>query len=381
MKSEFLLRLLQKYLYRKGKREKIRDYVRSKNIARSRNLSEIDKRNIVVAVVQEKAAIMENYKQYVDTMYGFTRKAVDKGAQLISFPEENGTLVLGMLPLIKPILRVAQILNRKSADKPPESGSRAETPAGMDLGESEKKKTGINLAYVFSFLTPFITSVFETTFSELARSFGVYIMAGSVIIEDKGKLVNRAYLFGPDGEIVGTQDKTHLVEMEMDLGLSAGERLQVFATKLGKIAFPVCMDATYFETFKILKQQGAQIVIIPIANMEEYNYYLALRGIWPRVQESGVFGLKSSLVGELYGIRFSGKAGIFAPLGLTPARDGVIAETASFDRNELVCASIDLTRLDSYADPYFSDQNPELYKKYLPDVYHQVKFSSTEFSS
>ncbi len=369
MKGKFLLKILQKYLMRKGNREKIKGYIRSKNIAQSRNLSRIEKKNIVVAVVQEKVAIMDNYQQFVDMMYGFAREAVDKGAQLLAFPEENGTLVLGMLPLIKPILRVVQILNRKSAKNSSESRNRAETPSGRDGGETEKKKNGIDLAYVFSFLTPFIKSVFETTCSELARSFGVYIMAGSVIIEAKGKLVNRAYLFGPEGEIVGTQDKTHLVELEMELGLAAGDRLNVFDTKLGKIAFPVCMDATYFETFKILKQKGAQIIIIPIANMEDYNYYLALRGIWPRVQESGVFGLKSSLVGELYGIRFSGKAGIFAPLGLTPARDGVIAETASFDRNELVCASIDLTRLDSYADTYFSDQNQELYKKYLPDVY------------
>ena len=369
MKGKFLLKVLQKYLNRKGSREKIRDYIRSKNIAQSRNLSRIDKKNIVVTVVQAKVVIMNNYRQYVDMMYGFTREAVDKGAQLISFPEENGTLVLGMLPLIKPVLKILQVVNRKSADNSPERRNKAETPAGRDAGETEKKQTGIDLAYVFSFLTPFITDVFETTFSELARSFGVYIMAGSVIIEDKGRLVNRAYLFGPEGEIVGTQDKTHLVELEMDLGLAAGERLQVFDTRLGKIAFPVCMDATYFETFKILKQQGAQIVVIPIANMEDYNYYLALRGIWPRVQESGLFGLKSALVGELYGIRFTGKAGIFAPLALTPARDGVIAEAASFDRSELVCASIDLTLLDSYADPYFSDQNPELYQKYLPDVY------------
>ncbi|CAA7602664.1 Carbon-nitrogen hydrolase domain protein [Acididesulfobacillus acetoxydans] len=371
MKSKFLLKILQKHLGKKGDAARIRSYIRSKNIVNSGNLSSVDPKKIVVAVVQEEIAIMQNYKEYVDMMYGFTKEAADRGAQLISFPEENGTLVLGMLPFIKLILKIMQI-NKDKADVKNTLENKAVSnteAAHQSRHDAQKKNTGIDPAYIFSFLTPFISSVFETTFSELARSFGIYIMAGSVIIEDKGKLVNRAYLFGPDGEVVGTQDKAHLVELEMDLGLAAADRLQVFDTKVGKVAFPVCMDATYFETFKILKQQGAQIVIIPIANMEDYNYYLALRGIWPRVQESAVYGLKSSLVGELYGIKFTGKAGLFAPLRLTPARDGVIAEAASFDRSELICASINLTLLDSYSDPYFSDQNPELYKKYLPYVY------------
>lgn len=368
MKGKFFLKILQIYLSKKGNPEKIRNYISSKRITRSPNLNSIDPQNIRVAVVQEKVMIMKRHQEYVDVMYGFIQEAVGKGAQLISFPEENGTLVLGMLPFIESILKIRQVINRGGKAKNSEID-----PANLRTsGNSEKaqdKKARISLVKLFSLITPFICNVFETTFSELAGSFGVYIMAGSVILEHNGRLVNRAYLFGPDGEIVGTQDKAHLVELEIDLGLATSDRLQVFATQIGKIAFPVCMDATYFETFKILKKQGAQIVIIPIANMEDYHYYLALRGIWPRVQESGVYGLKSSLVGDLYGIIFTGKAGIFAPIDLTPHKDGVIAEAATFNENELICQQIDLSLIDTYSSPYFSDENPELYKKYLSYIY------------
>ena len=96
--------------------------------------------------------------------------------------------------------------------------------------------------------------------------------------------------------------------IEKEWGISRGSKLEVFPTPLGKLAFPVCMDATYFETFRILEKQGAEIVMIPIANPEPYNYGLALRGIWPRVQEAPVYGIKSALVGRVLGFEFTGRA-------------------------------------------------------------------------
>lgn len=288
-------------------------------------------------------------------MYKFIKDGTDQGAQLISFPEENGTLILGMLPLVETIL------------------ARFTESGKPNKGQSQKEDDPpIDISGILSILSPFMRKVFESTFSELSKAFGVYIMAGSIMLEDQGKAFNRAYLFGPDGNIIGTQDKVHLVVLEGDMGLEMGSKLDIFHTELGRIAFPVCMDATYFETFKILKDRGAEIIIIPIADMEEYNHYFALRGIWPRVQESGVYGIKSALVGDLFGIKFTGKAGVYAPMNITPKMDGIIKEASTFNRDELVISDIDIDSINDYHDEYLSDENPEFFSKYFPKVYENM---------
>ena len=340
------LKLLQSYMCMKSKPSKITSYLADNNIIKSDNLALIDKKNIRVAAVQEKVSVMKNLRAYVDNMHRLTKACIDKGAQLVTFPEENGLLSLGMLPFAETILKVSS--NNKS---------------------NSSKDGGYDIKKIFYYLSPFLKEIFETLFSQLSKGFGVYIMPGSIMLYENGKLYNRAYLFGPNGEIVGVQDKLHLLEHEKPLGICVGEELKVFETLLGRVAFPVCMDATYFETFKILKNMGAEIVIIPIANIEEYNYYLALRGIWPRVQESGLYGIKSALVGDLYGIGFTGRAGIFSPIDITSNGSGIIAESKSYNEEEIICESIDLTLLKDYYSPYFSDSNPELYKKYFPFVY------------
>lgn len=342
-----LLKLLQTYMFIKAKPSKITSYLRDNKISRSNNLDSINRKNIRVGVIQEKVCIMKSLKAYVNNMYRLTKTCVEKGAQLVAFPEENGLLILGMLPFIKQILKA--------------SGNKKNTNSNRPDHDIKK---------IFYYISPFLKIVFEKLFSEMAKGFGIYIMPGSIILYESGKLFNRSYLFGPDGEIIGTQDKVHLLEYEKPLGICPGDELKVFNTKLGRIAFPICMDATYFETFKILKKMGAEIIIIPIANIEEYNYYLALRGIWPRVQESPVYGVKSALVGDLYGIGFTGKAGIFAPIDITKNRSGVIGESRSFDKEEIICESIDLTLLENYHNPYFSDTNTILYEKYFPNVYY-----------
>ena len=136
----------------------------------------------------------------------------------------------------------------------------------------------------------------QTLYSTLAAAYGLYLMAGSFVLPHGDKVVNRSFLYGPDGRLIGVQDKIHLMPIEAEWGISPGTEFKLFETAAGKIAAPVCMDASYFETFRILELQDAEIVIIPIANPEPYNYWLALRGIWPRVQECPVYGIKSALV-------------------------------------------------------------------------------------
>jgi predicted amidohydrolase len=137
-----------------------------------------------------------------------------------------------------------------------------------------------------------------------------------------------------------------------------GQELEVYRTGIGSLAFPICMDATFFETFCIAEDKGAEIVMIPIANPDpDYNYWTAMRGIWSRIQESNLYGVKSAMVRSFLGFKLTGQAGFYAPLELTENKDGVIAEAVSFDQEEIVLAELDLQRLGEYRASLEEERN------------------------
>jgi predicted amidohydrolase len=312
-----------------------------------------DRMQVTVAAVQGELKLMTRVEEYVQLMHRYTKEAVEGGAELVVFPEDNGAHLLGLLPGL------------------------GELDPALSMDEALQELTGgvAKVADIFRYLAPVTNQVFHHTFSALARQLGVYIMPGSIIIPDEqGQMVNRSFLYDDTGRLVGSQTKTHLLPLEVSWGLSCGQEVQVFDTPLGKLAFPVCMDASFYETFRLLTLLGAEIILLPIANPEEYNHFKALRGIWPRVQENLVYGVKSALVGQAFGLTLTGKAGIYAPLELTPGEDGIIMESSTHDREEVVMATLDLEALRKRRGG--EDRwrfNLDLYEKYFPQVYREFR--------
>jgi len=126
---------------------------------------------------------------------------------------------------------------------------------------------------------------------------------------------NIGYFFDPDGNIIARSSESSISCLLRQTGdLEPGLELEVLDTKLGRIAFPICMDATYFETSELPGSRGADIVVIPAANNEEYLFWRTMRGIWPRVQESQVLGVSAHAVGNLLGMPFTGRSDSLALL-------------------------------------------------------------------
>jgi predicted amidohydrolase len=303
-----------------------------------------NRRQLTAAAAQVHLDLVPDARDYVGTMHSFAARAAEAGASLLVYPENNSFPLLGLLPGI---------------------GEMAKNLDGEGDGPA------VSVADLFRALGPVFNRVAHTTFSHLARHYGLWIVAGSYPTPVQGRVFNRALIYAPSGALAGTQDKVHLTLQEHQWAFTPGADFRVYTTPFGRLAAPVCMDATYFETFRILAGLGAEIVAVPIANPEAYNPWLALRGIWPRVQESLVYGVKSALVGELFGHTLTGKAGIFAPLPLTPNGDGVLAETQHPDREGFACAALDLEALRELREqhPYLGDKNPALMKKYFPGIY------------
>ena len=307
-------------------------------------------RRLRAAALQVEIGLFKEPLDYAAEAHRRIREAAAAGAQLVAFPEDNNLSLLGMLPGVEEMGEAV-------------SGEATEEPSAAGAPE-------ISVADVIRYAGPVMAPFLETLYSTLAAAYGLYVMAGSFLLSEGERVVNRSFLYGPDGTLLGSQDKVHLMPIEAEWGISAGREFHLFETAAGRMAVPVCMDATYFETFRILELQGAEIVILPIANPEPYNYWLALRGIWPRVQECPLYGIKSALVGRVLGFEFTGRAGIFAPVELTPDGSGVLAEVESPHREGMAVAEIDLDALQELRrDHPWRDSNLALYRRYFPRVY------------
>ncbi len=299
------------------------------------------------AAVQLEWRLCETAEEFADLVYDNVREAVAQGAELVAFPEDTATLLVGVMPGLGPMLRNLTV-----------------DEAVRQIGED------VQVAELFRLMGGATRRIYETTFATLARGYGVHIAAGSALLPlPDQRVLNVGHLFTPEGRIL-RQAKCHLIPLEEEWGLTAGEDLEVFDTGIGRIGLPVCMDATFFETFRILRQLGAEIVVLPMADPEyPYSPWKALRGIWPRVQESQVFGVQGALVGEALGMRLTGHAGIYAPLALTERGDGRLAVSERPEGEALVVADLDVAALRRLREEQPLQLNPALYERYFPRVY------------
>lgn len=305
-----------------------------------------------VACVQRSIRPVGKIEEYIEMANGFVREAALKGCDILAFPEYNFFDLFGVIPGFS---RLNSCLNKKAAEA-------ENSEAGGDVR---------GLYTIFSSVSVPVQRAVEAVMCGLAEKYGIYIYTGSYFIKEDGHLFNGGAVISREGRILGRQKKLHLTDFEEKMGIKRSDEFKVFSLDIGKVACPVCMDATYFETFNIARSLGCDIVIIPIANNEEYNLYKALRGIWPRVQESHVYGMKASLNGWFGGLHFTGKAGIFAPLSLTERGDGVVSISEHFEGDSLVVGGISLEELyrERLEDEYYGDINPEFERDYYMKTY------------
>lgn len=319
---------------------------------------------VKVACVQREIRLVSKIEEYIDMVHNFVKQAAQEKCSLIIFPEYNFFDLFGLIPGFKLLNTIINKKTKNTLDK-----AKYEQHCNRSkFNKSNKSNNNNFLGKIFRGIAVPIETGVKSIMSFLSEKYGIYIYTGSYILKEEQDIYNAGFLFDPDGNCLGTQRKTHIVEFEKQTGFKRDVKLEVFPFNPEgysfsdlKIAIPVCMDATYFETFAIARKMGADIVAIPIANMEEYGLWRALRGIWPRVQESYVYGIKASLNGWIAGMHFTGKAGIFAPIGITSKKNGVIALAPHHEGNYLVTACLDLQKLYEKRSgaEYYGDRNYE----------------------
>ncbi len=334
-----MYKLLETYFWYKLKPSKINKYLKKERrlIAAGDKRSELPK----VACVQRSIKPAGSIEDYIDMIDGFAAEAYRNGCDLLIFPEYNFFDLLGIIPGFRAI---DKLLN-KSAIK---SSKKAD-------GNSSNK----SMYQLFFAIADPIHRAMEQIMCSVASKYGIIIYTGTYLIKEGNKLYNAGALISREGAVLGHQKKINLTDFESKLGFGRVSELKAFDTDIGRLAVPVCMDATYYETFKRAAALGCDIVVLPIANNEEYNVYRAMRGIWARVQESYVIGAKAALTGWIAGMHFTGKAGIFAPIAMSDKGDGIIAISMESEGDELAMAELDISKLKRHREEaeYYGDAN------------------------
>ena len=110
---------------------------------------------------------------------------------------------------------------------------------------------------------------------DAAAAHRIWVQLGSLAIRPDGseRLVNRAFLIGPDGVVVARYDKIHLFDVTLPTGeiynesnaYVPGDRAVVAATPWGAVGLTVCFDVRFPALYAALANAGAAVIAVPAA--------------------------------------------------------------------------------------------------------------------
>ncbi|XP_026850801.1 omega-amidase NIT2-A isoform X3 [Drosophila persimilis] len=104
--------------------------------------------------------------------------------------------------------------------------------------------------------------------SRLAMQLGLYIIGGSIVERDAGKLYNTCTVWAPNGSLIGRHRKIHLFTMNIEAAhgggvqfdegavLTAGSELTVVKIGQHKVGIGICHDKRFEELARIYRNLG-----------------------------------------------------------------------------------------------------------------------------
>lgn len=294
---------------------------------------------VKVAALQMSLELVDEVAPWVAHCERLTRLAVERGTQLVVFPEYVGLPLLGLVPRVHDLIG----LGTSFADIIAEPDTRA--------------------------LLPLSQRVFETLGAELAARYGVYVMLGTTITTDSaGGLYDTAFLFDPEGRRAGTWDKLSASAHETDW-LTRGNDVRVLTLPFTQIAVFAGADAQSWEAARIATLRGAEILVCASGAPAATEPASAGRGLASRAQENHAFGVHACAIASLYGLNWGGPSAIIAPLGLRQTTSAFLARSRTPNVEEVIAADLDLAGLRELRDAQPFDWNIELYRKHLTRAY------------
>lgn len=174
-------------------------------------------------------------------------------------------------------------------------------------------------------------------FAEAAKENNIYLCPNFYIKEDEGKFFDRSYFFEKTGRLVGTSDMHHIFTAENfyegDYYHPSEEPFKVFPTPFGNVGVVICFDRHVPESIRACALAGAEIVLIPTANLTSEPLDVFKAEIVAEAYQNNVFIAMANRVGDENGLIFAGDSLVVDPNGK------VLSEGS--DREDLILCDID----------------------------------------
>ncbi len=292
-----------------------------------------------ISALQLAHAFAATPQEFFDRVREPIERAVHDGAQLVVLPNYTGMLLLGAVA--------------------PISGEHI----GLPLPDIARMGGYASTAAMLRAVAPALREFHLHLFGSLAARLQIYLAPGTVVEREGDQLYNAAYLFAPDGKVIGTQRQTHRTRDEMAWGIAQGDTLRAFEIERARVGLVSGEDVSYPEVSRILALKGANLLIHPAA-YETWSPQHFLLDLWRDVQSNQVFGVQACLAGK-------GRSAIYAPVEMTEGKRGLLAQ-ANGDAEQIVTAPLDFTALQQVVDnyPIFNFFNHDFYSREFPNIYH-----------
>lgn len=192
---------------------------------------------------------------------------------------------------------------------------------------------------------------------EVATSYQINIVGGSIAIKEGEKLLNRCYVINRQGEVVYYYDKAHLFSPGREPSyFTAGEQNKLFELDGIPCAVQICYDIRFPELARKQALAGAKLLFVPAQwPHPRSNHWVALSKA--RAIENQLYVVTCNGCGVAGKIVSCGNSGLYDPWG----EELILAG----EEEGIHVASIDIPLVEEVRSkiPVFQDRLPLLYGK------------------
>ena len=192
------------------------------------------------------------------------------------------------------------------------------------------------------------TETIVQRFSELAISYNINIITGSMPEMKDDLLYNVGYLCKRDGT-TERYEKLHVTPDEAKIwGMQGGNELQTFDTDCGKVGVLICYDSEFPELSRLLADEGMDILFVPFLTDTQNGFSRVRNCAQARAIENECYVAIAGSVGNLpkvenMDIQYA-QSMVFTPCDFAFPANGIKAE-ATPNTEMILIADVDIDLL------------------------------------
>lgn len=209
--------------------------------------------------------------------------------------------------------------------------------AGLDAAAAQARRAGADLlvtpemvltgyhrdpAWLLAVAQP-ANGPWAQAVAALARKHGIALVYGyPEAAPARQKPYNAVQALGPDGAVLGHGRKTKLYgALDAARFTPAPQPPAVFVFQGWRLGLLICYDVEFPEPVQRLAQQGADAVLVPTANMPEFDE-VQLKTVPERAADNHLYLAYANACGEEAGLAYGGLSTVAGPEGQVLARAG-----------------------------------------------------------